>query len=45
MINNQPNSEIIIYSTPDKKVSVSVRFEDETAWLTHAQIMPKKQKG
>ncbi|NQU82962.1 MAG: virulence RhuM family protein [Parcubacteria group bacterium] len=39
MINNQPNSEIIIYSTADEKVSVSVRFEDETAWLTQAQLV------
>jgi hypothetical protein len=28
------NSEIIIFKTEDDKVSVDVRFEDETVWLT-----------
>lgn len=27
-------SNIILYETPQGKVSVSVRFEDETFWLT-----------
>ena len=28
------NSRIIIYKTEDENVSVDVRFEDETVWLT-----------
>ncbi|MFA4815128.1 MAG: virulence RhuM family protein [Candidatus Gracilibacteria bacterium] len=39
MKNSQPNNEIIIYKTADEKISVSVRFEDETAWLTQAQLV------
>ena len=28
------SSEIIIFKTEDEKISVDVRFEDETAWLS-----------
>lgn len=31
-------SEIIIYKTPDKKTEVEVRFDEETVWLTQAQM-------
>lgn len=31
-------NEIIIFKTADEKVSVDVRFEDETVWLTQQQI-------
>ena len=30
--------KIILYHTDDGKVAVDVRFEDETIWLTQAQI-------
>jgi len=32
------NDKIIIFKTADEKVSVDVRFEDETAWLTQDQM-------
>jgi len=32
------NDQIIIFTTADKKVSVDVRFGEETAWLTQQQI-------
>ena len=32
------NNEIIIFKTEDEKVTVDVRFEDETVWLTQDQI-------
>jgi prophage maintenance system killer protein len=32
------NNEIIIYQSSDGKVSVDVRMQDETVWLTQAQI-------
>ena len=32
-------SEIIIFKTTDEKVSVDVRFEGETVWLTQAQLV------
>lgn len=31
-------NEIIIFKTADEKVSVDVRFEDETVWLTQDQM-------
>ena len=36
MENNQ--SEFIIFRTQDEKISVNVRFEDETVWLTQGQM-------
>ena len=32
-------SEIVIFKTADKKISVDVRFEGETVWLTQAQLV------
>lgn len=32
------NSEIIIYQTEDGHTKIDVRMEDETVWLTQAQI-------
>jgi hypothetical protein len=32
------HNEIIIFKTEDEKVSVDVRFEDETVWLTQQQM-------
>jgi hypothetical protein len=33
-----PNSEIILYQTEDGRTRIQCRFEDETLWLTQAQI-------
>ena len=39
-LNNSMNkAEIIVYQTPDSKTNLEVRFEDETIWLTQAQIV------
>ena len=32
------NSEILIYQNPDGKIRIDVRLEDETVWLTQAQM-------
>jgi hypothetical protein len=32
------NSEIIIYQNPDGTIKIDVRLEDETVWLTQAQM-------
>ena len=32
-------SEIVIFKTADEKISVNVRFEGETVWLTRAQLV------
>ncbi|MEG0494613.1 MAG: RhuM family protein, partial [Clostridia bacterium] len=34
-----PNGEIIIYQTDDGKTKIDVKVEDETVWLTQAQIV------
>jgi hypothetical protein len=34
-----PNSEIIIYQTDDGETKIDVKMEDETVWLTQAQIV------
>jgi hypothetical protein len=39
------NSEIIIFKTEDEKISVDVRFEDETVWLTQDQMATLFGKG
>ncbi len=31
--------EIILYQTPDNQTSLEVRFEDDTIWLTQAQVV------
>ncbi|MAG44697.1 hypothetical protein CL633_02305 [bacterium] len=39
MLKNKFNKgEIIIYQTSKKEVELRVRFEDESVWLTQAQI-------
>ena len=35
----QTKSEIVIFKTTDNTVSVDVRFEGETVWLTQAQLV------
>lgn len=32
------NSDFILFKTDDQKISVDVRFEEETVWLTQAQM-------
>ena len=32
-------SEFVIFKTTDEKISVDVRFEGETVWLTQAQLV------
>ena len=32
-------SEIVIFKTSDEKISIDVRFEGETVWLTQAQLV------
>ena len=32
-------SQIVIFKTADEKISVNVRFEGETVWLTQAQLV------
>ncbi|MDR2926033.1 MAG: virulence RhuM family protein [Azoarcus sp.] len=34
----KPESKLVIFKTTDENVSVNVRFEDETVWLTQQQI-------
>ena len=33
-----PSGEIVLYQTEDGRTRVECRFEDETIWLTQAQI-------
>ena len=37
--------EIVIFKTKDNQVSVDVRFEDETVWLTQAQLVSLYQSS
>lgn len=39
------NSEIIIYQNNDGKIKIDVRLEDETVWLSQAQICDLFQKS
>ncbi len=39
------NSEIIIYKNPDGNVKIDVRLEEETVWLTQAQLCELFQKS
>lgn len=38
-MHTENKGEIIIFKTSDGKVSVDVRFEDETVWLTQSQLV------
>lgn len=33
------NDQILIYQNPDGETSIDVKLEDETVWLTQAQII------
>ena len=39
------NSEILIYQNPDGNIKIDVRLEDETVWLTQAQMAELFGKG
>lgn len=43
-MDNKP-SAFILYKTTDEKVAVDVRFEDETVWLSQAQLCELFQKS
>ena len=34
----EPQSEIILYQTEDNRTRIEVRLENETVWLTQAQM-------
>ena len=34
----EKNNQFIIFKTEDDKISIDVRFESETAWLTQSQL-------
>ena len=40
-----PNSEILIYQSSDGKIKIDVRLEEETVWLTQAQLCELFQKS
>jgi hypothetical protein len=35
----EKNNQFIIFKTEDDKISVDVRFESKTVWLTQAHLM------
>ena len=39
-----PASDLILYKTEDGKTRIQCRFEDESIWLTQAQIAELYQK-
>ena len=39
------NSEMLIYQNPDGKIKIDVRLEEETVWLTQAQLCELFQKS
>ena len=39
------NNEIIIFKTEDEKISIDVRLEDETVWLTQANLVELYQSS
>ena len=45
MTNSPHNREILIYQNPEGKIKIDVRLEDETVWLTQAQICELFQKS
>ena len=40
-----PNSEMFIYQNPDGKIKIDVRLEEESVWLTQAQLCELFQKS
>jgi hypothetical protein len=39
------NSEILIYQNPEGKIKIDFRLEEETVWLTQAQMATLLEKG
>ncbi len=39
------NSEILIYQNPEGNIKIDVRLEEETVWLTQAQMAELFGKG
>lgn len=39
MAPRQPNSEILLYSTEDGRIKIQAHLEDETVWLTQADMV------
>ena len=39
MLEQKGNSEIILYQTEDGTSKIEVRLEDETVWLSQAQMV------
>lgn len=35
---SEPGGEVLLYQTEDGRTRIECRFEDETAWLTQAQM-------
>ena len=42
---DKSSGEIVIFKTKDNQISVDVRFEDETVWLTQAQLVALYQSS
>lgn len=34
----EKNNQMVIYQNPDGSIHIDVRFEDETVWLSQAQM-------
>ena len=41
----EPNSQLLIYQTPDGNIKIDVRLKDETVWLTQAHLCELFQKS
>ena len=39
MLPEKSNSEILLYQTEDGQLKIQVRFENETVWLTQADMV------
>ena len=37
-MNNKPQSQVLLYQAPDGRARLEVRLQDETVWLTQAQM-------
>ncbi len=44
MVNKNDNSEILMYQTEDGQTKIDVRIENETVWLTQAEMAELFQK-
>lgn len=44
-MNEKPNTDIILFKTPDDKIKIDVLIEDETVWLTQEQMARLFEKG